>query len=933
MRTRLRTALSLIALITSLLQVGCQNASPPSVRLAAEYGYHPPATPTRGQSTNPERLTSKINLAGAIGEVLGIHFTIRSSGKTISDPILRSFDFRSESGTIGASAIEISRLHAVSVDDWRGWHIRSIPVENRDTAPLDALVPLDAPRGGMPNVLSPGVTYHFWADVRIPKGVHDGVYESRIELKSSDNRIGDLDLELTVWPIVLPDTLGFETIAELDHAALTSHHLDSGSKPSATESQTILLDAVRQMQRHRLAVVFPAFAPGIGIDGSAQLSLDWDEFDDVVDPILSGEAFQDRSPAKRWPLPIHPSLPLIIGESTSRQRLLSQYLTEVIKHFRDKNWKDQLYLLTQDPQSHRSIPPRDVALLIEPLQDQVHLVSTLPVQNLAPFGWTGYANEDFQDFVDEWAPPAQFLDRNIVATQQDAEKPTWFCADRPPFSGSIDVSASPTFVRVLPWQAASVHASQLYLGNVLDWPSSQQPNSPSQCIRKHPSNLLYPGTVFGMVQPVTSLRLKHLQRGLQDVAYLRLLREHGRSAIADRVLTSIVRYVGTGAYDAHYADGSPNGWPQERHAFDAARRVMAEEMLRVVTPNSNPTRDDDFARTAAWRRFNQITSQREITTQGVRMRMTGSPASPKVGITTHIEIPKSSNANDGGSVRLDGWPTSWSVGAALQTFRPSDRNEIHRVRIETVLPLESVSLTGSFDLEAVAEFATGQPITNPVSVRCITALRISTPPTIDGDLSDWPVGTTNVASEFRSIAPKTNPKTSLSTAVSAATLAIVMRDDQYLFVAINATTPNGTPEQRHSRKAVTYDDTIPVGEELVELMFDPLNLATRSPETIFHLVIKRTGSDLAEKGVGYDPPVGARSPWAADAEIAVAHDETRWTAEVRIPISSFGGGPVRNIFWGFNVSRFDAQASEYSTWSNAQGNAHDPISFGNLLFP
>ena len=84
-------------------------------------------------------------------------------------------------------------------------------------------MPLRAPRGGLRATLLPGVTYHFWADVAIPKGTFEGVYTTEIELLSGDVTVGGVNVELTVWPIILPDESAIPLVAELDHRQLFLH--------------------------------------------------------------------------------------------------------------------------------------------------------------------------------------------------------------------------------------------------------------------------------------------------------------------------------------------------------------------------------------------------------------------------------------------------------------------------------------------------------------------------------------------------------------------------------------------------------------------------------------------------------------------------------------------------------------------------------------
>jgi hypothetical protein len=55
--------------------------------------------------------------------------------------------------------------------------------------------------------------------------------------------------------------------------------------------------------------------------------------------------------------------------------------------------------------------------------------------------------------------------------------------------------------------------------------------------------------------------------------------------------------------------------------------------------------------------------------------------------------------------------------------------------------------------------------------------------------------------------------------------------------------------------------------------------------------------------------------------------------EMRIPLNAFDLPPRQESLWCFNVTRFDAEHQEFSTWSATVGNAYDPLSLGNLYLP
>lgn len=71
-------------------------------------------------------------------------------------------------------------------------------------------------------------------------------------------------------------------------------------------------------------------------------------------------------------------------------------------------------------------------------------------------------------------------------------------------------------------------------------------------------------------------------------------------------------------------------------------------------------------------------------------------------------------------------------------------------------------------------------------------------------------------------------------------------------------------------------------------------------------------------------------------EAAVSKGNKRWTAEIAIPFTEFGGIPETGTVWRFNIARnisvFDSGGDKHSTWSNLIANFHDVNNFASLEF-
>lgn len=911
-----------------------------------------------GQSDRP---VPHVRLAGAINETLSFSFAVRAGKEAIPRPDFRVAPLASVQGKMDPSAVTLYRIHGVEAGEFPGWHIRSIPPRMRNRQPLDVLVPVRASRGGLPARLSAGDTYVFWVDVAIPKGTFEGTYATNIELLSDGAVVGSVDVGLTVWPIVLPDESDVAVLAELDHRALFQHHVhfdvsapppsadDWSDHPRRSEMDALLLSTLRTLQGHRLTPVLPELAPTRKVNAAGGLVVDWGPYDAVVEPLLSGRAFFNRVPLRLWPMPVEGMFspqPDTTRRAPGSMAMLDQYLTQCASHFEQKGWLDRCYALAPESSSE---DVRRFAGLVHAANERVAVASRGFPQDMRPYGWPDFPYTDLSDSVDVWMPPAQFYDVEAMAQERKMGRRTWLTADHPPFSGSISIHAPSTYTRVLPWQAEELGAQAMSIGRVNSWPSvlglTSRPNShgswgyrrpaPDDCVRFDPQVLLYPGRAFGLDEPVASVRLKHLRRGLQDAAYFRLLLEHGLGHVVTTLRESLAAYAGSDAYRTHFADGRPIGWADDPELYDAARDIMAQELIRAATSTDAGERSQPFGRTAAWRRFMLATRKVNVQSDGVRGRILGTPAAREVELETSLTIVNRGRTPMSGAVRFGALPEGWSArseGALISAIAPGSAR---RVTLSTQTSHVPTGEGGILGLPIELSTDDGEVHRRTVRAAFLTVLPTMSAIRIDGDLSDWPPGSVNVAANFRLISGSIGDgDQDLSSRPTEKTFGFVLRDRDYLYIAVNCEGDDRMEGPSARRKGVRYDDMIPVeDEDLVEVLIDPLNGGTRSPGDLYHIVVKRSGTDLTEKGIGFDPPCGPRAPWAVDIEVATTASAQRWTAELRVPLKDISPEGHTQTVWGFNLTRWDASRQEFSTWSGAVGNAYDPLSLGNLFLP
>lgn len=899
----------------------------------------------------------RVTLAGAIDETLSFCLVLSARDGAINGLTVEADDLRSGDGQIAANAIAFYRVHEVEIGPLPGWHIRGVAPQRRVAQVPDVLIPVEAPHGSLPVNLPAGESLTLWVDVHIPKGTAPGTYVGKLTATAGGRTVEAINLRVTVWPFVLP-AADVVLLANLDHQTLFAHHVFEDGSPVAplrqwadgplgAELDDLLYTTIRLLHDHRVSPLLDRLTPLARVDGHGDLTVDWTDYDRVVTDLLNGQALHDRRPLPLWRIPFDESFPPppSYGAMTSPaySRLARQYLVACAEHFEKRGWLERSFVRlphASAPGSEAYAAIRHFGRIARGADSRLQTLAEVFPQDASHYGWHGFAWEDVNRHVDIWLPPAQFCDAVQMRQQRMRGQRTFWSLDRPPFSGSVDLCARPADTRVIAWQARRYGIEAVRLGKANDWPASRYAVTPQKCCDAGVAPIIYPGRFCGLSSPIPSVRLKRLRRSMQDAAGLKLLADLGLGHVASILTESLAPRAGTDAYGAHFADGVWGGWVDDLEQWSAARRIMADEIVRRVRSRSAPPAaagDLDQADTAAdtvqWRRFMEHTRRLLIAVDGVRVRPTGLPLTGAVEVAVSLTVTNRTRSPVSGSLAFEELPLTWTARRPEVPLGEIAPQESRRVTLRATAGVLETEVGAARYLPLVLRISDGQVYRFSARLCCLAAHPLRRPLVMDGDLTDWPAAVGNAAEDFVLIVgedvkgpglPQSRP--------THPTQCFVVADGEAVYFGFNCTVADGDALPRQQRSFVRYDDGIPVGEELVEILIDPSNTGTRSTSDLFHVVIKPSGW-LCERGIDTDPPTGARTPWAADVRVAVQIHPDRWVAEVRVPLEAFGPHPAGGPIWGINLTRFDLGHQEFSNWSGAAHNVYDPLALGNLALP
>jgi hypothetical protein len=467
------------------------------------------------RAADSKPLDSAVTLRGARDGYVSVHVLVSSDAAT-------SYTLRAE-------------VDGLEVDVFREW-FHYMPAEKAWYP--DALIPVRGPvTASLPqadNKIQGQRTQAYWLDVWIPKAAQPGVHSGRVVLTA-----GSFEKTLPVRIEVLEATVPAGDVVVPDHNSYGTSWL-SAQYPGVKDVFGLIHAYHRIFYEHRGVFhqlgyghggkVAPEFAPELSGSGRTRHIANWDLYDRHYGPLLDGTAFAStRRGAKPIPfvyLPINPEWPAQFvnwGEKGYEAEFVN-VVSEMERHFREKNWTGTRFeLFFNHKKRYKAFPwdgdetrfDEDYAYFREYSR---LMKKAMPADS--PVKWVFRTDaswtmaEQFRrmaGIIDFWVVSGGMLSLYDWAPQMlhDRGDILWTYGGTP----KTDAPASSIATELLKawlWGASGyVH-----------WLAVSPGSDPWFASDGEGTALVYPGTRFGLPQPIPGVRLKLQRNMVQDLNLL-----------------------------------------------------------------------------------------------------------------------------------------------------------------------------------------------------------------------------------------------------------------------------------------------------------------------------------------------------------------------------------------------------------------------------
>lgn len=897
-------------------------------------------TPRRHDHLIVNPHTGAVDLFAAGNETACFQIVVQADDRPLEGLKISWSPLSARKRKIDAGNIRVFRMLPMRISEYPPWYLRLVDAAPKPADFYDALVPIDSAVAGQPFRVPAGVRLVLWVDVYVPRGTHAGQYLGALEITARGPRRWTTGLSVKVYDFVLPDARAIAAVGAFDHRVLMSRLIRQDGRPfvpvvldrrdpPVRRGLTVMRQLIRMGHTHRLDLFDKAIHPLLKRDPAGKVVLGWKDYDAVVMPYLDGTAFEDRVGCPAWCSPFGEAWPNPDNygglQSDAYVRTAKAVLAQTREHFVALDVQKQIFLWPYRGKVTPSGYARLMQLgaIIRAADKDTAILTQLPARLPRHTGWKIPAG--FEKLADILAPSGQWLDAG-TPSQAEANRPltgAWLAPGAPPHFPGMGVLASPADLRAIPWIAMKYRCAGLLIPEVLDW--SDSPFDPPKATQ---TTLFYPGAGMGIEGVVPSVRLKWLRRGLQDLAYLTVLRRRRQQDTARKLIDSMIRYAGLAAAGDHYLDARLDGWVQDGEVWTMARRIGAEEAQQAVHPTELSSREL-LAQRLAWKELTDRTAT--VRVEQVRSRFTTVRHGEQKWLcaTLMMDLYNEHGRPADVSVKTGELPGEWESlddgEVRIADMAPASRRVVVLTFQGPRMPFTAAGKM-SLPMTLSVNGGRGRPVVAVVPM--LLAWPAPKPIRIDGGLRDWPIRPGNSAGDFALVGRRGQSDGGLA---RRQTQAFVLSDANNLYIAMRCREPNVKGILARSDNIIRYEQLMACGEDLVEVILDP-GAKARSPQELFHIVVKANGIVIAERGIATVTPLGRSAPWASGARVTVSRGRDEWLVEIALPLAAFGDGRHER-FWGVNFCRFATQGAESSSWSQAARYFYHPGNLGAMFLP
>lgn len=960
---------------------GCGNPAKPPANAAEGGPAGPVDRSANGPRLRPVNLNvptaplsqqAQIELTAAKNEV--VSFAVQVTQLPPPSPrrprTLRVTALSQAGGAIDASAFLAYQILSMPIDVNRAGFVRHTGLRGDRTSLPRALLPAALQAGAIDLATArdprqptdpagrgdaSGQPLLYWFDLRIPPEAPPGEYRGTVDVYDGDEVASTVPVRLVVHNFVLPDDRHLMMVGRLawdDLARLMPERFEavrpvrlSRADPTFARSVQVLDQMMALAQQHRLGLEVDRLQPVVKWPAGKPPEIGWRDYDALVMPWLSGEAFPDRVGLEFWPLPT----PDFLHTYDARSR--GEYLTEAAAHFDQLDWMarsavqigdgragrasaEQSLRYSAEAQQVLSLHPR-IRVMLPLMEDQIQLADAGRETMLAP---------DQVSRVLAAAPPLVFSSP-LQRLPDSVTRPTlWLRAELSDAAAAgltpyVGAGGDEYDVRLWAWLAFLRNATIIQWGGVLP-----RASLPTQSADPNELVWFYPGSWFGVDEPLPTVQLKWLRNAQQDYEYLWLARQRGQTINAflmARLMTKPVEIQPNQQQDPTYAlmcgTANPGAWRE-------ARQLVVENiLLREPGGPDNPDPRGDVAVNLAMLRWAQPQEQPVLMgrTTAWSHDTLDSPGSRWVNLRLGIDL---YNASDS---RPDQNELQWT--AAYPGFEISPRPitipslatyNVRRVTLEARLDPTAAPPARQPPLEFVfTNGFTREQTTLRLRIPSAVSDRRDAPIRIDGSLEDW--SGEDAIHEGPLVQLMNRPAVQagvLQDATTPSGVYTTWAEDRF-YVAFRVEGAQQSPQSR-SRNFVNYQFRRAWGEDLCQLLVQPV-YADNSAGPVLHVVCKANGSVWVERKVDARTAV---DPWqpveGAEIRYQASFADAQWRGEISIPWAAIveadratdaAGRRQVPALLRFNFAQHKAATGETATWAGPVDFGRDDAFTGILL--